>query len=75
MADNGTAQNFEGRQMPMDTDAERYLLDDIWETDKVELRYNESNFLVGKMLPVKFQRMCTMGTATIWKYIMLKLGL
>lgn len=51
--------------------AERYLLDDIWETDKVELRYNESNFLVGKMLPVKFQRMCTMGTATIWKYIML----
>ena len=51
--------------------AERYLLDDLWETDKVELRYNESNFLVGKMLPVKFQRMCTMGTATIWKYIMM----
>lgn len=51
--------------------AERYLLDDIWETDKVELRYNESNFLVGKMLPVNFERMCTMGTATIWKYIML----
>lgn len=49
----------------------RYLLDDIWETDKVELRYNESNFLVGKMLPVNFERMCTMGTATIWKYIMM----
>lgn len=49
---------------------ERYLLDDLWETDKVELRYNESNFLVGKMLPVNFERMCTMGTATIWKYIM-----
>lgn len=29
MADNGTAQNFEGRQMPMDTDAERYLLGGI----------------------------------------------
>ena len=51
--------------------AQRYLLDDLWETDKVELRYNESNFLVGKMLPVNFERMCTMGTATIWKYIML----
>lgn len=51
--------------------AKRYLLDDLWETDKVELRYNESNFLVGKMLPVNFERMCTMGTATIWKYIML----
>lgn len=50
--------------------AERYLLDDLWETDKVEVRYNESNFLVGKMLPVNFDRMCTMGTATIWKYIM-----
>lgn len=49
----------------------RYLLDDLWETDKVELRYNESNFLVSKMLPVKFERMCTMGTATIWKYIMM----
>lgn len=49
----------------------RYLDDDLWETDKVELRYNESNFLVGKMLPVNFERMCTMGTATIWKYIMM----
>jgi DNA polymerase elongation subunit (family B) len=50
---------------------QRYLLDDLWETDKVELRYNESNFLVSKMLPVKFERMCTMGTATIWKYIIM----
>lgn len=49
----------------------RYLEDDLWETDKVEMRYNESNFLVGKMLPVNFERMCTMGTATIWKYIMM----
>lgn len=50
---------------------QRYLLDDLWETDKVELRYNETNFLVCKMLPVSFERMCTMGTATIWKYIMM----
>lgn len=50
---------------------ERYLLDDLYETDKVELRYNQSNFLVGKMLPVSFEKMCTMGTAAIWKYIML----
>ena len=26
---------------------ERYLIDDLWETDKVEDRLNESNFLVG----------------------------
>lgn len=50
---------------------ERYLLDDLDETDKVELRYNQPNFLVGKMLPVAFDKMCTMGTAAIWKYIML----
>ena len=50
---------------------ERYLLDDIWETDKVELTLNESNFLVCKMLPTTFSRACTMGTAGIWKLIML----
>ncbi len=50
---------------------ERYLLDDIWETDKVELTLNESNFLISKMLPTTFQRACTMGTAGIWKLIML----
>ena len=50
---------------------ERYLLDDLWETDKVEDRLNESNFLVGKMLPTNFSRACTMGTAGIWKLIML----
>ena len=50
---------------------ERYLLDDLWETDKVEERLNESNFLVGKMLPTTFARACTMGTAGIWKLIML----
>ena len=50
---------------------ERYLLDDIWETDKVELRLNESNFLIGKLLPTTFQRACTMGTAGIWKLILL----
>jgi len=50
---------------------ERYLLDDLWETDKVEDRLNESNFLVGKMLPTTFSRACTMGTAGIWKLIMM----
>ena len=50
---------------------ERYLLDDLWETDKVEDKLNESNFLVGKMLPTSFSRACTMGTAGIWKLIML----
>ena len=49
----------------------RYLLDDLWECDKVEHRYNGSNFLICKMLPVPFQKCCTMGTAGQWKSIML----
>ena len=49
---------------------ERYLLDDLWETDKVELKLNESNFLVSKILPTTYSRACTMGTAGIWKLIM-----
>ena len=50
---------------------ERYLEDDLWECDKVEHRYNGSNFLICKMLPVPFQKCCTMGTAGQWKSIML----
>lgn len=50
---------------------QRYLLDDLYEGDKVEARYNQSNFLVGKMLPLSFERACTMGTASIWKSIMM----
>lgn len=50
---------------------DRYLLDDLWECDKVEHRYNGSNFLICKMLPVPFQKCCTMGTAGQWKSIML----
>ena len=49
----------------------RYLLDDLWECDKVEHRYNIPNFLICKMLPVPFQRCCTMGTAGQWKALML----
>ena len=69
LLNNQTGESFEiknGRYI-----VERYLLDDLWETDKVELRYTQPNFLVGKMLPVSFEKMCTMGTAAIWKYIML----
>lgn len=69
LIDNENNEKFEfvtGRYV-----VQRYLLDDLWETDKIELRYNQSNYLVGKMLPVSYEKMCTMGTAAIWKYIML----
>ena len=49
----------------------RYLLDDLWECDKVELRYNTTNFLICKILPVPFQKCCSMGTAGQWKALMM----
>lgn len=50
---------------------ERYLLDDIWEADKVELTLHETDFQLTKILPTTFMRVCTMGTATQWKLILL----
>jgi len=49
----------------------RYLLDDLWECDKVEYTLNTTNFFICKILPVPFARCCTMGTAGQWKAIML----
>ena len=50
---------------------ERYLLDDLWECDKVELSLNQSAFNICKCLPLPFQKCCTMGTAGQWKSLML----
>ena len=50
---------------------ERYLLDDLWECDRVEHRYNNNNFLIGKMLPIPFSKVTTMGTAGQWKSILM----
>lgn len=50
---------------------ERYLLDDLWECDKVEHRYNTPNFMICKMLPVPYSKCCTMGTAGQWKALLM----
>ena len=50
---------------------ERYLLDDLWECDKVELSLHETDFHLTKIMPTTFTRVCTMGTATQWKLILL----
>lgn len=48
----------------------QYLIDDLWETEQVDGRYNEDRFLVGKLLPTFFSRTCTMGGAAVWNLIM-----
>jgi len=49
---------------------QRYLCDDLWETEQVDYIYNQASFLIAKMLPTTFMRSSTMGTAGQWKLIM-----
>jgi len=49
---------------------QRYLCDDLWETEQIDYIYNQASFLIGKLLPTTFQRSSTMGTAGQWKLLM-----
>lgn len=49
---------------------QRYLLDDLWETDQVDSIYNQASYLIAKLLPTSYMRSSTMGTAGQWKLIM-----
>jgi DNA polymerase elongation subunit (family B) len=50
---------------------ERYLIDDLWETEKVDNIFNQATFLLAKILPTSYMRSATMGTAATWKLLML----
>jgi len=50
---------------------ERYLYDDIWETMVVDGEFNQANFMLAKLVPTTYERLSTMGTATLWKMIMM----
>ena len=50
---------------------EKYLYDDIWETMVVDEEFNQANFLLAKLVPTTYERLSTMGTATLWKMIMM----
>jgi DNA polymerase elongation subunit (family B) len=49
---------------------QRYLCDDLWETEQIDNIFNQASFLIAKMLPTTFMRSSTMGTAGQWKLIM-----
>jgi len=49
---------------------EQYLIDDLEETEGVDNIYNESTFMLGKLLPVTFSRTATIGGASQWNLIM-----
>jgi len=49
---------------------QRYLLDDLWETEQIDGIYNQAAYLIAKLLPTTYMRSSTMGTAGQWKLIM-----
>ena len=50
---------------------ERYLDDDLEETMLVDEEFNQGSFLLASLLPTTYERVSTMGTATLWKMLML----
>jgi DNA polymerase elongation subunit (family B) len=50
---------------------ERYLDDDLEETLLVDDEFNQGTFLLASMVPTTYERVSTMGTATLWKMLML----
>jgi DNA polymerase elongation subunit (family B) len=50
---------------------ERYLDDDLEETLLVDEEFNQGSFLLASMIPTTYERVSTMGTATLWKMLML----
>ena len=49
----------------------KYLEDDIDETLRVDEQFNQASFLLSTMVPTTYERVSTMGTATLWKMLML----
>ena len=49
----------------------KYLQDDINETLIVDEQFNQASFLLASMVPTTYERASTMGTATLWKMLML----
>ena len=48
----------------------QYLLDDLWETEQVDELYNQSSFMLAKIVPTTYTRICTMGTASVWNLLL-----
>jgi DNA polymerase elongation subunit (family B) len=53
-----------------DNIVERYLDDDLEETLIVDKEFNQASFLLASMIPTTYERVSTMGTATLWKMLM-----
>ena len=76
-ADNPAFENLDTRfpgtyiKVKGDEIVERYLDDDLEETLLVDEEFNQGTFLLASMVPTTYERVSTMGTATLWKMLML----
>jgi len=76
-ADNPAFDNLDTRfpgkyiKVTGDNIVERYLDDDLEETLTVDDEFNQGTFLLASMVPTTYERVSTMGTATLWRMIML----
>jgi DNA polymerase I len=76
-ADNPVFENLDTRfpgtyiKVKGDEIVERYLDDDLEETLLVDDEFNQGTFLLASMVPTTYERISTMGTATLWKMLML----
>ena len=70
---NNLDTRFPGKYLKVTGDniVERYLDDDLEETLTVDDEFNQGTFLLASMVPTTYERVSTMGTATIWRMIML----
>ena len=50
---------------------ERYLDDDLEETLRVDEEYNQASFFISSLVPVTYEKAMTMGTAGLWKMLLL----
>lgn len=62
----GSYEIWTGKQI-----VEQYLDDDLYETMVVDDSFSQASFLLSKVVPTTYERLSTMGTATLWKIIML----
>ena len=46
---------------------ERYLLDDLWETQELFRKTAQSSFMLAYWVPINAQKVFTMGNASMWK--------
>ena len=61
----GFIENISGKEI-----VRKYLLDDLYETEQVDEVFNQQAFMMGKLVPTTFSRVSTMGTAALWKLLM-----